>query len=1024
MDTKNSRQDRLPRARTAWIIAAAALAACLAAASMAATARPEPVALLDCKRAPDYAFLDWAKAFAVEAGGLRLRAPRSAGGAGFNIQVNVAGHRDWTPAIRLTAAEGHGAARLRLILGDADGTTHEYAFDLAALKRGEPQTVTAENGASLAEPGQLKAPGKTEGFDAARLTMIQVQGDWSDKPVDLLLAGIVLVEPNEAILAERAKLREKRAREAERARREAEAREKLKRELLANPVHPADGPAIVHVGAVAPDVIALVLQEKTLQRVGQQPYEKQPGDEWKRSGDKVIAWEGDTVVETPIHIEVERQEGGRKRKLGALAIGTNRLHPEEPVLGAALTVVTVDEPAAYRIQAEGATDAQRPARVWWKRKPNQIDARGSEVTVFLKLAAPMAEGTRCRVRFAGVNASVEHTDFVYAPRTTRSIAVHASQVGYRPDDPFKRALLSVWLGTGGAMSYADGTPFHLLDEATGAVVFSGTSRRLKAAADKESFKAGRNYGKTDVHALDFGPFSKPGRYRVCVEGVGCSYPFEIARDAWERAFRTSMMGLLHHRSGIELGPPFTDYRRPRNMHPADGFRVVPMDRTMLDGEIKAVLDSVRGLVGKRAADCTFVPEAWGGYMDAGDWDRRSLHLSVTYLLLELYELFPDYFATVRLSLPPDERANALPDILDEALWDLSFYRRLQLPDGGVRGGIESTAHPRPGECSWQETLVAGVFAPDHVSSWTFAASAAKFARVAERVAPKLAAEYREAAVLAWKWAEANAQRVEAAVAARGGKVGDADRGRNLAAVELFALTRDAAYHDAFLATTVLKDANPELLRQQEAAFAYTRLPEGVGDAALKRKARDLTVKFADAGIRFAEGNAWGLTTDVSQLPPMGFVGYFTAPGMISRTAPRAWALTGDERFLASALRACQFAIGVNPDNLVYTTGLGHKPVRNPLHIDSRMTGQPAPAGITVYGISDPAERYGFDNWAYIWYLGRTMVPDARTWPAAESHWDIYLVPSSNEYTVHQTIAPTAYTWGFLAARADLLAGSR
>jgi endoglucanase len=194
------------------------------------------------------------------------------------------------------------------------------------------------------------------------------------------------------------------------------------------------------------------------------------------------------------------------------------------------------------------------------------------------------------------------------------------------------------------------------------------------------------------------------------------------------------------------------------------------------------------------------------------------------------------------------------------------------------------------------------------------------------------------------------------------------------------------------------------------------LPEGVGDEDLKRKARNLTVAFADAGIRFADGNAWGLTTDVPQLPPMGYVGYVSVPGMISRTAPRAYVLTGEERYLASALRACQFAVGVNPDNLVYTTGVGANPVRNPLHIDSRMTGRPAPAGITVFGVSDPQERYGFDNWAYVWYLGKTMVPPARTWPAAEAYWDIYLVPSTNEYTVHQTIGPTAHTWGFLAAR--------
>jgi endoglucanase len=107
--------------------------------------------------------------------------------------------------------------------------------------------------------------------------------------------------------------------------------------------------------------------------------------------------------------------------------------------------------------------------------------------------------------------------------------------------------------------------------------------------------------------------------------------------------------------------------------------------------------------------------------------------------------------------------------------------------------------------------------------------------------------------------------------------------------------------------------------------------------------------------------------------------------------------------------------GANPDNQALTTGLGENPVRFPLHIDSWVTGQAAPRGITVYGISDPAENYGFDGWAHSWFLQK-MVPASRAWPAHESYWDIYTVPSGNEFTIHQTIIPTAFYWGFLSAR--------
>jgi len=73
-----------------------------------------------------------------------------------------------------------------------------------------------------------------------------------------------------------------------------------------------------------------------------------------------------------------------------------------------------------------------------------------------------------------------------------------------------------------------------------------------------------------------------------------------------------------------------------------------------------------------------VPDAWGGYMDAGDWDRRIQHLAVSLYLLELAELFPDYFSRVSLNLP--ESNDGLPDIVSEALFTLDCYRRMQTPE--------------------------------------------------------------------------------------------------------------------------------------------------------------------------------------------------------------------------------------------------------------------------------------------------------------------------------------------------------
>jgi len=62
-------------------------------------------------------------------------------------------------------------------------------------------------------------------------------------------------------------------------------------------------------------------------------------------------------------------------------------------------------------------------------------------------------------------------------------------------------------------------------------------------------------------------------------------------------------------------------------------------------------------------------------------------------MIELFELFPNYYTGLKLALPEAETNDQIQDILLEAEWNLGLYLRIQEEDGGVRGGIESTAHP-------------------------------------------------------------------------------------------------------------------------------------------------------------------------------------------------------------------------------------------------------------------------------------------------------------------------------------------
>ena len=102
-------------------------------------------------------------------------------------------------------------------------------------------------------------------------------------------------------------------------------------------------------------------------------------------------------------------------------------------------------------------------------------------------------------------------------------------------------------------------------------------------------------------------------------------------------------------------------------------------------------------------------------------------------------------------------------------------------------------------------------------------------------------------------------------------------------------------------------------------------------------------------------------------------------------------------------------------NLCLTTGLGINPVKHPLHEDSRHTGQPAPIGISVCG---PGEIpvYAKPGSDMERRLNAECTPPGVQWPSAEAYFDLYGWDLQSEYVVDRNLGPSAYIWGYLAAR--------
>jgi endoglucanase len=770
--------------------------------------------------------------------------------------------------------------------------------------------------------------------------------------------------------------------------------------------------------SINPETIGLRVYSGGVLHPQQIPYQVQPGD-FTAAGGYII------------------RDG---QLLGKLLADNKTIALYEKVVGPKLDLTWADTAANYRVTSTDDPNFAQgvvPQSIARKTKPSDVAQTGNGGNfnspqfydssqfhdIYLKLPVAMQAGKNYQVDFIG--DKITDTSFKYDPERQFSEAVHVNQLGFDPDDAVKVAFLSSWTGTGGAVDYKAGTKFWLIDDRTGQKVYDGQIQLSKGKNDITEQFLNKNFSNTDVYIMDFSAFKTPGKYRVAVDGVGTSFSFEINNQVWDLAFKASVKGMYNQRSGIAMTEPYTDAVRPRSFYPGDVYKSGETFQIFKSGA--KIMDTNMGIGSKdnfvelaKLETTEIQPNAWGGWRDAGDWTRRIQHMEVSRQYLELAELFPDYVKTVNTNIP--ESNNNIPDLVDEALWGVDLFQRLQAADGGVSGGIESAKQPQFGDASWQESQKVYAYAPDMWSSYLYAGAAAKAAGVVAAFDPVRAQGYKDSALKAIAWAEKDLAANGSQLTKR--QVNEVRDARNLAAVELYNLTGDDRWNQLFLDTTVFTDAKANAWQfdgtnnivdrnQLAAAFTYAHSSQAGVRADVKTNAKNSLLKWADTQLQFIDRSAF------KQSAFNGYAGIDARNGLGTPQTTQllqAYTLSSDPKYLKGAEFATQFSAGANPENMVYTTGLGQRSPKHPLLADQRLTDRSIP-GITVYGPGDVTDSANpnsnfkklVDNFR------KDTSPLAQNWPIVESYFDGAGITTINEFTVMQTMAPTAYDWGYLAA---------
>jgi hypothetical protein len=129
----------------------------------------------------------------------------------------------------------------------------------------------------------------------------------------------------------------------------------------------------------------------------------------------------------------------------------------------------------------------------------------------------------------------------------------------------------------------------------------------------------------------------------------------------------------------------------------------------------------------------------------------------------------------------------------------------------------------------------------------------------------------------------------------------------------------------------------------------------------------------------------------------------------------AHALTGEDQYLEYFYTSADFALGTNPLNMTWVTGLGQRYPKQVFNINTWYTETREPVhGLLPFG---PHRNEADDSpgpWDHQYAQVKTAYPHAKAWPPYELYFEIRGTPATNEYVV-ETSAEAAAQFGYLSA---------
>ena len=451
-----------------------------------------------------------------------------------------------------------------------------------------------------------------------------------------------------------------------------------------------------------------------------------------------------------------------------------------------------------------------------------------------------------------------------------------NQIGYRTNS-LKTAVFD------GA---SEERTFDVVNADTGAVVYTGElSAESNCAFSGETNRTG-----------DFSAVTTPGSYYITCENLEQSYTFQIADDVYHSALDDSVRMLYLQRCGSVVEDDTFGHKACHN-----------------------TLATIYGTNEKI--------DISGGWHDAGDYSRYVVTGAKTVAdLLYAYQTAPQLFQD-DTNIP--ESGNGVPDILDEARYEIEWMLKMQDSSGGVHHKITCAAFP--GYVMPEEETDELIVTPISTTATAdFCGTMALAYEFYQEIDADFAKQCLDAGEKAWDFLAENPNLIfknpTDIVTGEYGDNSDRDE-RYWAAAQMWRATGKEKYLTAVESIGVQSGMDSANLGDYGNIAILTM--DGIDkDSDVYRKAKNTILRSADTYAADSARNAFGFS--VTQYYQGGWGSNMKAcnQGILMGYA---YQLTGEQKYLNAANADLNYLFGCNPLGICYLTGYGTVSPEHPHH---------------------------------------------------------------------------------------------